>query len=455
PVATLTYFIDYSLFKLNPFGWRLTNLLIHIINAILLYLLLNILFSNTKVSFFSAILFGIHPLYAEVLNCTAFRPNSLAFLFSILAIILYLKFRARAGSPRFSYLFISLVSSLLALFSKEIAVVLPLALALCEYYLLDFDFKRLLQSWRYYALYFIVVILYLLVYFIIMPPTQKIFIPAKGNIFIDFIRMFDILAIYIKSMIWPLELVFIPPMIVQASVARIISGAIVLLVSIYIVARKTKLPKEVSFGVLWFFLWLLPMNNFMNTFRILLAYRYVYAAGAAFAIILGSILARIWQREAGFLREMFILRRFLVFSCFAFFAMNSIFTDVLWKDEDILLLSVAEKYPHNPYAHIAIGRRMLSRGNYEAGVEEFNAVLSMAPGFVTAQDLGMAYSGLGMAYCLEAEYAKSRETYLRAIKLFPQQARLYIGLGICYNQQGLHREAEEQFQKAKQIKKDR
>src|SRR3990167_5471853 len=48
PVVTLSYFIDYTLWELNPFGFHLTNTLLHALNSVLLFFLLTWIKSNTE-----------------------------------------------------------------------------------------------------------------------------------------------------------------------------------------------------------------------------------------------------------------------------------------------------------------------------------------------------------------------------------------------------------------------
>ena len=62
PVCTFSYFIDYFIWKLNPFGYHLTNLLLHILNAILLYFLINLIIADKNLSLLASLLFALHPV---------------------------------------------------------------------------------------------------------------------------------------------------------------------------------------------------------------------------------------------------------------------------------------------------------------------------------------------------------------------------------------------------------
>jgi len=446
PVATLSYFFSYALFKLHPLGYRLTNILIHIINAILIYLLLNIIFSRPKFSLICAILFGIHPVNAEVLNCAAFRPNSLALLFSLSAIILYFKFKDARDKFKFFYLAVSLFSAVLATFCKEIAVVLPLALILCEYYKTDDNLKQLFLNWRFYVLYFFIDVFYLLVYFFIMPPTQHFF--TSASLFNNLIRTFDVLGIYLKEMFFPLNVVLIPPMTIMKSYFRIAFASLAALLSIFVVLRKRRFRKELSFGIFWFFIWLFPMNNFIVSSRILVANRFLYAPLVGFSMVMGTILIDI--QESLFLKKT-ILKYAAVFACFGYFSIFTISTNASWNNDVILSLSVVEKYPLNPYAHIDLAEKWLRKGNDWEALNELNIAMSKGPRDMDTFDVARAYSMSGLIYIKQHAYAKAEERYLQAINLFPRMPYFYVALGGCYGKQGLYEKALQQFELAKKI----
>jgi len=65
PITTLSYFIDYSLWELNVIGWHVTNIVLHLINALLVYYLLLLILSDYNVSFITALLFCLHPIQTE------------------------------------------------------------------------------------------------------------------------------------------------------------------------------------------------------------------------------------------------------------------------------------------------------------------------------------------------------------------------------------------------------
>lgn len=445
PVATLSYFINYAVFKLDPFGWRLANLLIHILCALLIYWLMSIIFAKPQLSYFCAVIFGLHPVNAEVVNCTIFRSNSLALLFCLLALMLYFKFRRSQAESKYLYLGASLIFSFLAVFSKEIAVILPLAIILCEYYQSGFNSSALLRNARFYLLYFLVDVIYLFVYFVMMPPTQGIFnAPA---ILANLIRMFSVTGVYLKAMLFPMDLALIDPLeISRSGLFSPALGMSAFVLSSYVILKIKKLPPEISFGVIWFLLWLLPMNNFINSFRIMAAYRYLYLAMPGCAVLVAFILSKIRQARL----DMPVLQRLVPFACFGYFVIFTVSANAIWKNDMILNMTMVEKNPESVDAHINFGTALLKSGDIAAAKEELSFILHR-PEWAKERILeaSTAYSNLGLIHMEEGEYARAEEMYRKALELTPHVAYIYTRLGSCYAKQGLYEKALGYFNQAK------
>src|SRR3989304_5419611 len=94
PVVTLSYFVDYSLWHLNPLGDHLTNIALHTLNSTILFFLVQRMVRNTPVAFLASLFFICHPVLSEVVNAISYREDLLAATFFITAFILYIKLLA-------------------------------------------------------------------------------------------------------------------------------------------------------------------------------------------------------------------------------------------------------------------------------------------------------------------------------------------------------------------------
>src|SRR3989338_2023301 len=139
PVVTFTYFIDYALYGLKPWGYHLTNLILHAINGVILYIFLTLLITHhSSLITLISLLFITHPVLTEAVNAISFREDLLCFLFFILALIPYIVHRSLliahcSKFKAFCFQLLSLSFYLLALLSKEMAITFPLIIFLYEW----------------------------------------------------------------------------------------------------------------------------------------------------------------------------------------------------------------------------------------------------------------------------------------------------------------------------------
>ena len=159
PLVLVTYALNHWVHGYEIFGYHLVNVALHISSTIAVYLLGIAVVGNARASAFGALLFGLHPLQAEATNYISSRSESLAAFWYLLALLLYLRWRARQRSnPGVIYL-ASLAAFALALLSKATAVVFPFALLVWEF--LRDRRERDPIPWAHNAGYWIVGLVYL------------------------------------------------------------------------------------------------------------------------------------------------------------------------------------------------------------------------------------------------------------------------------------------------------
>src|SRR3989338_9083171 len=103
PVVTFTYFLDYAIYGIKPWGYHLTNLLLHAMNGVILYIFLTLLITHhSSLITLISLLFITHPVLTEAVNAISFREDLLCFLFFISALILYISLKARSSKQLLS-----------------------------------------------------------------------------------------------------------------------------------------------------------------------------------------------------------------------------------------------------------------------------------------------------------------------------------------------------------------
>src|SRR5438034_9597634 len=134
PLTTISHMLDCQLYGLNATGHHFTNVLLHMITVILLFLLLRQMTGNVWQSGFVAALFAIHPLHVESVAWIAERKDVLSAMFFMLTVAAYTRY-ARAPSPA-RYLLVALLFAF-GLMSKPMLVTLPFVLLLLDYWPLN------------------------------------------------------------------------------------------------------------------------------------------------------------------------------------------------------------------------------------------------------------------------------------------------------------------------------
>ena len=317
PVCTITFFIDYFFWQLNPFGYHLTNLLLHIANCILLYLLALSITKNPKIAIFASLLFASHPVNSEAVGVIAFREDLLAVLFMLSSFILFIKLDTVSRIKKGCLYLSSLLFFLLALFSKEAAIVFPPLLLLYDYF-----FKKFPRSIReYFKLrylgYAIVLGFYCFIrFFILVNPDKPGVVYLINNFYTRVFTMLKVFSIYIRWILFPVGICPVlpdsPTLIAYSITDPLVITAILLIVIIFIfTVRLRKREVLISFGILWFFIAIFPVSNIFYNLPNHIAGRYLYFPVIGFCFLAAALLAKLSRKV--YRNSMIIILYFILY----------------------------------------------------------------------------------------------------------------------------------------------
>jgi len=130
PLQLLTYAWDFALWKFNVVGYHLTNTLLHIAAAILLFFLINKIIQNYAVSILTGLLFLVHPIHTEAVSYISGRADPLALVFILMSFLFYLKYLNDSKAVNFAVMTMSAAAALL---SRENSLILPFLIATYHY----------------------------------------------------------------------------------------------------------------------------------------------------------------------------------------------------------------------------------------------------------------------------------------------------------------------------------
>lgn len=145
PLTNTVFWIEWQLFGENTLEYHMINIVLHIANALLVWLVLRRL--NIPGAWLAGLIFGVHPVHVESVAWISELKNVLSLFWALISVWLFVRFiDGDAKRPRFVYL-LSLGSFFLALLAKTQVVFLPVALLLCLWWRTHAVAKALEQPW--------------------------------------------------------------------------------------------------------------------------------------------------------------------------------------------------------------------------------------------------------------------------------------------------------------------
>ena len=451
PIATLAYFLIYTISNLNPFGYHLGSLLFHTVNVILVYVLVNLIQKNKTTSLIAGLLFALHPVLTEAVNCISFNEDLLTTLFFIVSLLLYSKVKADDAKPRIQLYFLALLFFLLALLSKEMAITLPAIILLYDLTFREFRnnraslkfIKDTIRDRKYYYLgYIATAVFYLSLRFIFLTNPKASATGTYGSLAERIIYLPDHIFSFIKLVFFPLNLnadyIFSYPEspfeIVNIVSFIILVGLIGFSFYVY------KGSKEVSFGIWWFFVTLLPVSNLIEIMNPL-ADRYLYLPTVGFCIAISNLFVKIPSKISLLNINKPKIVGFFVFLLVVFYSLITINRNGDWKDNFSLWSATLKRSPNSPGAHSNLGRVYLEQGLLEAAIHEFETAIKIDPGAYKA------HYNLGVAYEKQGLYEEAIHHYKKVVRINPKYVDAYYNLANIFTKRGLLPQAAAAYRK--------
>jgi tetratricopeptide (TPR) repeat protein len=282
PLTWLSHALDYQLFALNPMGHHLASVLIHTLNALLLYLGLLWITKRGGPSLLVAALFALHPINVESVAWVAERKNVLSTLFLLLALGAYAWYAQKPGWRRYLLVAGLFTASLMA---KPMAVTLPFVLLLMDYWPL----KRMLPddapspsgaqpaTWLKLVLEKIP-LLFLSAASSWMTLKAQRTVVQSFNEFSFASRIQNGLVaygLYLWKMIWPAQLAFYPHSLGTLPAWQWLLSATVLIgVTAFVIKLRNR--RYLPVGWFWFLGTLVPVLGLVQVGEYAMADRYAY-----------------------------------------------------------------------------------------------------------------------------------------------------------------------------------
>jgi len=441
-VAFYTFALNYHFHQLDVFGYHVVNFLIHVLSAILVWWLMNLLLASPRlkhsriakygmsVSLFTALLFISHPAQTQAVTYITQRFASLATMFYLGSICFYLKARISNSKSNMDILYFALsaISALLGMFTKQIVITLPFSILLVEYCFLR-NSRSKDKSNQFSRVYLLIILLFVLIipalYSFNVTGMLSMHTPSAshtgdyltpGKYFLSQAR---VLVTYLQVLFFPLIQNFDYDFPISQSLFGLKTFlSFVLLFAILLAAFKAKNRyRLITFGVLWFFITLSVESSLIVIKTIIFEHR-LYLPSVGFCIVLCSGIFYLVKRPKpaiGIISTIIIIFSVLTFQ-----------RNQVWQNEITLWEDTVRRSPYKsrPLMNLALAHSRL--GQYDLALEFFNKAIRYDPKNTDALNLR------GVMYFYQKKYSLALEDYHKALAINPNDAEVYVNRGNVY-----------------------
>jgi len=434
-ITFLSLAFNYQINGLHVLGFHLFNLGTHLLCAYFVWWLVLLTFLTPAmkdkeisknaglIALLSGLVFVSHPIQTESVSYIWQRASSMAALFYLASLCFYIKSRLDKGSV---YYICSLIAAILAMFTKENTVTLPLMVLLYE---ISF-FEERKPNWRYLFPFLLTILIIPLTIFLTRAPQfatiQKFMHEPGGTTPWEYLlTQFRVMVTYVRLLFVPInqnidydyhiaKSLFEPPILMS----------FIFLVSIFYTAiRLFSQYRLISFSIFWFFLTLVPESSVFPLKNIIFEHR-LYLPMAGYSLLLVSGMYYLMGKKA--IKAVVLVLAVII-------GANAVLTyqrNKVWKDDLDLWSDAVQKSPLKARAVNNRGFAYYLHGKLPQAIADYNKAIALDP------QLADAYAGRGLCYADNGNFSQSIADYNKAVAIKPDFSEAYYNRGISYLHHG-------------------
>jgi len=426
PLTHTSFWLEYHVWGLNPLGYHVDNVLLHLLNAALVWVVLRRL--SVPFAWLAAALFAVHPVEAESVAWITERKNLLSGAFYLCALLSYFRCDPPEESrspPRPALYFLALLLYVAALSSKTVACTFPAAILI-------------LYAWKRRRFPFLPMIPFFILGAVFGLGTawmEKHYVGASGKDWSFSILDRILLAgralwFYAGKIIWPRDLMFIYPR------WRIDSGAAwqylfpIAAIGVILGSRRARVP------ILFFVVTLAPALGFVDVFPFrysFVADHFQYLASIGMLALLAGLLSR---------NRVIACAVLLCFGSLTFLQASA------YRDEPALWLDTLAKNPDCLIAHYNLANICSRAGMRQKAIEHYTEAIRIKPDFFEA------WFNRGNAWDNEGRLDNAIADFRQALAINPRLPEAENNLGDALGRQGRLDEAETHLRQAVRLAPD-
>lgn len=465
PLTLISFALDYKLWGgPYPIGFHLTNTLLHILAAWLVFILLLKLLSlrgwpdngkslpldkgldcfllfempatkNFLLAFLPSLLFLIHPLQTEAVTYTAGRADSLSAVFVLLSIWFYVSFRL---NKKWWQYVVALLFFVFGILSKEQGVLLPALILLVEgvFLIKEYNKKKVLSALKFSLGFFVLAAFYLFLRLTVLNFNNILSGPEYDLNVVYNQSLWSRLFTFCLVMLSYFKLLFVPTGLHMArEVAPIISffswpviSFVLLLIGLFVLGLKTwKSNRLIAFGWLWFFIILLPRTNILKINRPMYEH-WLYLPMVGFWLAFFAVLFLIYEKitKAASRKLVFVISIFFLASFLTFFTSLTVIRNREWRDP-ITFYENNLRYTPNAYIqHNNLGMAYADANRLDEAISEYRKAIAIKDVYP------QIHYNLGNALVITGHVDEGITEYRKAINISPSFFNPYANMVSIY-----------------------
>ena len=420
PLVLLSWSANYTIGGFDASSFHVTNLLLHLINVSLVFILIFFLTGRKDVSAITALLFGIHPTQLEPVAWITSRKDLLYTMFYLAGALAYIKYLGVKPKKSKRWLLLCFVLFVCSLLSKGMAVTFPIILFLIDFFKSRTDyFKAVLEK--------VPFILLSILFGLIASIGQREVGAIDDVQNISLVQSFFVasygLMVYVFKSILPIHLSayhpypFMPgqaiPWYMYASLIPSLGIVILALLSL-------KRNKNIAFGTLFFLICIALVLQFFPVGIAIVAERFTYLANIGLFFLLALGIGALLERFSNEKKYVFA-----VFSVYVIILATITFNRTeVWLDSETLWTDVIKKYPDDFLAYNNRAEYYTSVGNDELAILDYNSAI------VHHGSYPQSFYDRGILYLKQGELISALADFDKVINLQANNANGYLNRGL-------------------------
>ncbi len=451
PLKTLIHSINYNLFGLNPLGHHLFSIIVHLLGTFFAYKIAKKISGSFNIAILCALFFGLHPVHVEAIASITGSVDTLGAVFALISFYYYLKTKAQKRA-RLNYT-VSFICAVIAIFTHELLIILPLFILLYEICFCPTEIKK---NRTFVLLLFLISLFYAFLKQVILGAV------ARGgyvydSIYLTALIVVKALAKYVLILLFPFKLSlnheiskgiysvdwqdFDKTSVLSQSMfdVQVILSIVLIAFMGYWLIKNYKKEPLISFCIGWFFVSLLPVMNIIPSGSFF-AERYLYPGSFAFCLALAYLFEKLKKQFADkviYSKGLNVL--LIVVICFYF--AKTVIRNTNWRDMHSFLLAEVRANPNNALMRRDLALAYKEAGRFDEAISHFNDAILIRP-----YDEELLFL-IADTYAQQKNFNKAIHSYLKSIEINQKFADSYLNLAGIYFYLGKYTDGRIYFDK--------